>query len=264
MTHCFFGPLFISRRSDHRFDRSFGRRECSFGINYFAILTVLCLLASQVALSQEPETAATTNSPAEAESGVIQNSPRRQPVESEIAESGMVSYGNYRIFGAAARCNIWAAGVEYDRNSWGHFVKAQIDYVVEALPFVLLSEPTKADFWGNPKSPYQQLVPGVGFSPFGFRFLWRSNAKVKPFMTGKAGGIFFPKKILSPASSYANFNFQGAFGLEIRMTDRVELRLTPVEYFHVSNGYLAASNPGFDQLGTTFGLSYHLGRRGER
>lgn len=254
ITNRTFGPLFTLRRSRRQFDDS-------LALNYFVLLAMLCLFAPQVALSQNTETALAANAPAEAESGVIQNPPRRQPVESEIAESGMISYGNYRIFGAAARCNIWAAGVEYDRHSWGHLVKAQIDYVVEALPFVLLSEPAKATLWGAPASPYQQLVPGVGISPFGFRFLWRSNMKVKPFMTGKAGGIFFPKKILSPASSYANFNFQGDFGLQIRLTNRVELRVSPVEYFHVSNGYLAASNPGFDELGAKFGLSYHLGRQ---
>jgi hypothetical protein len=38
--------------------------------------------------------------------------------------------------------------------------------------------------------------------------------------------------------------------------------VSPVVYFHVSNGYLAASNPGFDQLGAKFGVSYHLGREG--
>ena len=76
---------------------------------------------------------------------------------------------------------------------------------------------------------------------------------------GPAEVIAFPKKILSPASSYANFNFQGDFGLQIRMTDRMELRVEPVVYFHVSNGYFAASNPGFDQLGAKFGISYHLG-----
>ncbi|WP_188760492.1 acyloxyacyl hydrolase [Edaphobacter acidisoli] len=192
-------------------------------------------------------------------------SPGKQPVESEIATAGMISYGNYRIFGAAPRANIWTMGVEYDRHSWGRFLKAQIDYVVEILPVAILSEPAKENFWGGPLSPNQQLVPGLGISPFGFRFLWRSNMKVKPYMMGKAGGIFFPKKILSPASSYANFNFQGDFGLEISMTERTELRVDPVVYFHVSNGYFAASNPGFDQLGAKIGISYHLGRwRGGR
>ena len=214
-----------------------------FHLNHVVLVAALSLLTSPVALSQETE------------------AKRKKQVASEISVTGMVSYGNYRIFGAAPRCNIWTTGVEYDRNSWGHFLKAQIDYVAEVLPVVILSEPASADFWGNPKSPNQQIVPGFGLTPFGFRFLWRSNQKVKPFLTGKAGVIAFPKKILSPAASYANFNFQGDFGLQFKMTDQVDLRVEPVVYFHVSNRYFAASNPGFDQLGAKFGISYHLRKR---
>ncbi len=189
--------------------------------------------------------------------------PRKPPVASEIAQTTMVSYGDYRVFGATARCNVYTSGIEYDRNSWGHFLKARIDYVVEVLPWVILREPAAADFWGNPKSPDQQTLHGVGITPFGFRFLWRSNARVKPYMTGKAGGIVFNKKAMSPSSSYANFNFQGNFGVEVRMSRRWELRVEPLEYFHVSNGYLAASNPGMDELAAKFGMSYRLGERRE-
>jgi hypothetical protein len=46
------------------------------------------------------------------------------------------------------------------------------------------------------------------------------------------------------------------------MNERVDLRIEPVVYFHVSNGYFAASNPGFDQLGGKIGVSYHLGKQG--
>jgi Lipid A 3-O-deacylase (PagL) len=253
----------MPRRSDRRFD-------CRFGHNYLSLLAALCLLAPQVALCQEKENAGVTNTsletkaPVETEAGAIKVMPQEKPrVESELAAATMISYGNYRIFGAAPRCNVWATGVEYSRHSWGHLLKARVDYMVEILPFVILSEPAKADFWGNPESPDQQLVHGLALSPFGFRFLWRGNRTVKPFLIGKAGVIAFPKKILSPDSTYANFNFQGDFGLAIRMSDRVDLRMSPVVYFHVSNGYLAASNPGFDQLGAKFGVSYHLGK-GER
>jgi hypothetical protein len=254
-TNRFFGSLFMQRQSDRRFD-------CSFGLNYLAILAAVCLLAPQVALSQETESAVVTNTPAETGIVPTKEIPGKHSVESEIAVASMVSYGNYRIFGAAPRCNIWTTGVEYSRHSWGHLLKARVDYMVEFLPFVLLSEPAKADFWGNPESPNQQLVHGLGLSPFGFRFLWRGNKTIKPYLIGKAGVVVFPKKILSPESSYANFNFQGDFGMQIRMTDRVDLRVSPVVYFHVSNGYLAASNPGFDQLGAKFGVSYHLGKEG--
>jgi hypothetical protein len=267
----FFWSLFGVCRGERRLD-------VGFGVNYVALLAAFCLLAGQVALSQETGTAVDTNAPlgmsvplemdttaetntaADTDTGAMQSSPGKRPVESEIAETNMVSYGSHKLFGAAERCNIWTAGVEYDRHIWGRHLKARMDYVVEVLPFVLLSEPAAADFWGNPRSPYQQLVHGVGVSPFGFRMLWRSNRAIKPFLIGKAGVIAFPQKVLSTDASYANFNFQGDFGLQIRLTDRVELRLDPLEYFHFSNGYLAASNPGLDELGAKFGISYRLGK----
>jgi hypothetical protein len=271
-TNRFFGPL-GPRRSDRQSDYS-------FGLIYLAILTLLCLLAPQGALSQETNTAVVTNAPwetnaslqmnttvetntpMETETAIPRPTPGKQPVESEIAETNLISYGSHKLFGAAVRCNVWTAGLEYDRHIWGYHLKSRMDYVVEVLPFVLLSEPTKADYWGNPRSPNQELVHGLGLSPFGFRMLWRSNKAVKPFLIGKAGVIAFPKKVLSPNATYANFAFQGDFGLQIRLTERVELRLDPLEYFHFSNAFLAGSNPGFDELGAKFGLSYHLGKKG--
>jgi hypothetical protein len=271
-TDRFFGP-FTAQSGDRHF-------VLSFGLIYIAILAVLCLLTPQVALSQQaktawmsnaPETNVTLqmktpvdmNTPAETAMGVRTISSGKQPVESEIAETNLISYGSHKLFGAAIGCNLWTAGVEYDRHIWGYHLKSRMDYVVEVLPFVLLSEPTKADYWGNPLSTNLELVHGLGLSPFGFRMLWRSNKVVKPFLIGKAGVIAFPKKVLSPNATYANFAFQGDFGLQIRLTKRVELRLDPLEYFHFSNAFLAGSNPGFDELGAKFGLSYHLGKKGQ-
>jgi hypothetical protein len=272
-----FFVLFTSRRRDRHFD-------CSVGIIYLAVLAAICFLTSQVALSQEtkiavvtgpPETTSAqqtnsaeqkntiveTNTPVDTEVAIARAIPGKQPVESEIAETNLISYGSHKLFGAAVGCNLWTAGVEYDRHIWGYHLKSRMDYVVEVLPFVLLNEPTKADYWGNPLSSNREWVHGLGLSPFGFRMLWRSNKAVKPFLIGKAGVIAFPKKVLSPNATYANFAFQGDFGLQIRLTERVELRLDPLEYFHFSNAFLAGSNPGFDELGAKFGLSYHLGKK---
>jgi hypothetical protein len=268
----FFVP-FTPRWRDRRFD-------CSFRLIYFAVLPALCFLTSQVALSQKIKAAVVTSAPetnsaqqkntivetnttVETEAAIARTIPGKQPVESEIAETNLISYGSHKLFGAAVGCNLWTAGVEYDRHIWGYHLKSRMDYVVEVLPFVLLSEPTKADYWGNPLSPNQELVHGLGLSPFGFRMLWRSNKAVKPFLIGKAGVIAFPKKVLSPNATYANFAFQGDFGLQIRLTEHVELRLDPLEYFHFSNAFLAGSNPGFDELGAKFGLSYQLGKKGQ-
>jgi hypothetical protein len=206
-----------------------------------------------------------SNSPVDAPAEIVTRvTPKpswKKPVESEIAVTAMVPAGDYRLYSATIRCNAWTMGVEYDRHSWGYFLKSQFDYVVEVIPILLLSEPAKADFWGNPKSPNQQWVPGVSISPFGFRMLWRPDKAVRPYVIGKIGVIAFPHKVLSPAASYANFNVQADFGILFRMTERVDLRVDPFVFFHVSNGYLAASNPGMDELAMKIGISYHLGKQ---
>jgi Lipid A 3-O-deacylase (PagL) len=234
----------------------------------FLILAVgFCLIAVPAAQGQETvsmQSPLGTSTATDIQPVVTKSVPEKGPVAQEITFEGMVSYGDHKIFGAAERCNVWTAGVEYDRHMFGYHFKAQIDYVVEILPFVLLSQPTSADFWGNPASPYQELVPGLAVAPIGFRLLWRSGRKIKPYMIAKGGAVAFTKKALSPYATYLNYNWQGEFGVEFPLTDRMELRIGPMGYFHVSNGHMEGSNPGMDELVGRFGVSYHIGRRGAR
>jgi hypothetical protein len=59
-------------------------------------------------------------------------------------------------------------------------MKARMDYVAEVLPVVVLMEPAKADIWGDPLTTNKQWVPGLGFSPIGFRIMWFSGKAFKP------------------------------------------------------------------------------------
>ncbi len=247
---------FTSCRSEHYF-------AGNVHLNCPLILVALCLLAPQLVRPQETETAVETNTPSETATGAVMRPPVKQPepVASEISVMGMFPDGDYRLFSATTRCYAWTVGVEYDRNSWGRFLGSQFDYVAEVLPVVILSQPTRSDFWGNATSFTQQLVPGVSISPFGLRMLWRNNKSIKPYLSGKLGAIVFTKKAFSQNASYANFNVQAAFGVQFRLTQRVDLRVEPFEFFHVSNGYLAASNPGMDELATRYGITYHLGKQ---
>ena len=230
-----------------------------------ALLTTVYLFALPGSQGQEVETAVAAEAPVVASApdaagaGVMRTPAPRKRVEQEITVMGLIPDGDYRLISTTIRCDAWTVGVEYDRHSWGHLLKARMDYVVEVLPFVLLSEPAKADFWGNPQSPYQRHLHGLSISPFGFRFLWRDDRPLKFYLSSKLGAIAFNQKALSLNASYANFNIQAAFGVQVRLSDRVDLRVEPFEFFHVSNGYLAASNPGMDELGSRYGISYHLG-----
>lgn len=234
------------------------------GAVWLAVLSMLTVIAVPDARCQDETQAIETRDLLATSTAVattaIPPPKKRQSPEQEIAVMGMVPDGDYRLFSATVRCNAWTVGVEYDRHSWGHLLGSQMDYVAEVIPFVLLSEPAKSDFWGNPESPDQQHLYGLSLTPFGFRLLWRGNKPLKLYLSSKLGAVAFNQKALSLNASYVNFNIQAAFGVQYPLTDRIDLRVEPFEFFHVSNGYLAASNPGMDELAWQYGISYHLRR----
>jgi hypothetical protein len=188
-------------------------------------------------------------------------SPLRPPKQ-ELIYEGLVSYGNYRIFASAYDEKVYTAGVEYDRHSWGHFLKSEMDYVAEVLPFILLDKPLHTDIWGNPvpfkERAIRQKVPGVGFSPIGFRWQWRSKALFRPYMEVKGGMILFAKKVPSTQATYENFNLQSCTGVQVMMSEKWGLRLGLFSDFHFSDGFIVPVNPGLDVMNANLGLSYHF------
>ena len=207
--------------------------------------------------------------PAESESA--EDSPARQGAEEdrkspaqELIVEGLISYGNYRLFGTGYDEKLFTAGIEYDRHSWDYFLKAQVDYVAEFLPFVLLDKPLNTNIYGYPSSPVaiskqtRDHVPGVGIFPIGFRMQWRSNRSIKPYLEAKGGMLGFTQKVPSSQATYENFSFQAATGVQVKMSDRWGLRLGLFSDFHFSDAFIVEINPGLDVMNANLGLSYHF------
>jgi hypothetical protein len=191
----------------------------------------------------------------------IAETPKSHP-EQEIIVEGLVSYGNYKIFASGYDQKLYTAGIEYDRHSWGHFLKAQMDYVAEVLPYVMLDKPLHTDKYGNPyplkEKNIRQQVYGVGISPIGFRWQWRSDTRFKPYLEAKGGMLGFTKKVPANQATYENFSLQSAMGVQVRMTDQWGLRLGLFSDFHFSNAFIVDSNPGLDVMNANLGISYHF------
>lgn len=236
-----------------------------FRLNCLSILAALCLLAPQLAHSQESETAVVTNTPldtnapAETDTGVTTKTHARQPVESELIVEGEGSFGHYHIFAYTWWSNLYTGGVEYDRHSWGYFLGARKDYVAEVLPVALLLEPAKTDYYGDPLTNARQLVPGVALSPVGLRMMWRSKKSIKPYFIIKGGMIVFDQKVLASSASYQNFLLQMGIGMQARLTQRFDVRVGYGD-IHFSNAFMVPSNPGLDVMSYNGGIVYHLGQ----
>jgi hypothetical protein len=184
----------------------------------------------------------------------------KEAVESDLVVEALASYGNYRIFASGTDCKLYTAGVEYDRHSWGRFLRARMDYVAEFLPVVLLDAPVTQDIWGTPTSPNRHIVAGVGFSPIGFRLLWRDKKAIKPYLTAKGGMLGFPQKVLSQKATYVDFSLQSAMGVNVKVNDRWDLRLGLFSDFHFSDDFIVPVNPGLDVMNANLGLSYNFGK----
>jgi hypothetical protein len=186
--------------------------------------------------------------------------PRQELQASELTVQGMVSYGNWRIFAAGRDASLYTVALEYDRHSWGYFLKSRVDYVAEILPFALFHGAVVTAPWGQPLTPARQNVPGIGFSPIGMRLMWFSNSKVKPYFTVKGGMIVFSKKVPASQASYQSFTMQQGIGVQTRLNPKFDLRLGLFGDFHFSNAFMVPINPGIDVMNASMGLTYHLDR----
>ena len=179
--------------------------------------------------------------------------------EQEIVFEGQGSFGNYKIFAQGEDSKLFSSGIEYDRHSWHQLFGAQVYYVAEFLPFVLLDEPAHLTYYGTVSGPGKQYVPGIGISPIGFRMLWRHNKAIKPYLMAKGGFLVFTKKAESPNASYENISLRSEIGMQIRMTPRVDFRMGMGDS-HFSNAFVVPSNPGLDVMSWMGGISYRLGK----
>lgn len=179
-------------------------------------------------------------------------------VESELIFEGLSSFGHFKMFTDTWWSYLTAGGVEYDRHSWGRMLGARRDYSAGILPVLMLRQPSKTDFWGDPLSRSHETVPGINISPIGMRLIWRDGTRLKPYYVIKGGMSGFTKKAFSQYASYENFSLQQGAGIQFRLRDRWDVR-SGVGVFHTSNGFVAPSNPGLDEMTWNAGLCYHLG-----
>lgn len=221
------------------------------------LLGSLCLLAVPAILSPCLAPAQVSCRADRADRDAAKRRGEKAPVESDLIFEDQGSFGNYKIFAAGENSKLFTAGVEYDRHTWGCLLGAQVYYVGEFLPFVLLDEPTGLNYYGVYRTTGHQLVPGLGITPIGFRLLWRDGKVIKPYLTGKGGLLVFSQKAESPNASYLNFSLRSEVGVLIRMKHRVDFRVGMGDY-HFSNGFVVPSNPGLDVMSYMGGISYQL------
>jgi len=185
----------------------------------------------------------------------------KHPMDRELIVEGEGSFAHYHIFAYTWWSELYTGGIEYDRNTWGTFLKSQMDWSMEVLPVTILVQPSKTDNFGDPLTKAKQVNPGLGIYPIGLRMKWRPDKVYQPYLILKGGMLIFDKKALSYAATYQNFSLQIGIGIQRRLTDRLDMRIG-YEDIHFSNDFMVANNPGLDVMAYDGGIVYRFKKKG--
>jgi hypothetical protein len=117
------------------------------------------------------------------------------------------------------------------------------------VPFAQLSYPSthvvSTPSAGSGILRERKNITGAGLSPVGFQVNFRRREHVQPFVQASGGFLYFGERI--PDSDGARLNFTTDFGGGVEWKKGARRSWTfGYRYHHVSNGYRAVVNPGFD------------------
>ncbi|HEX8353746.1 MAG TPA: acyloxyacyl hydrolase, partial [Pyrinomonadaceae bacterium] len=125
-----------------------------------------------------------------------------------------------------------------------------LKYTLDAVPVALLSYPVTELVEAPPPFAVvarkeRRNITGAGLSPVGFQLNFRRRERVQPFAQASGGFLYFGERV--PDARGAQFNFTGDFGGGVQWKTAARRAWTVgYRYHHVSNGYRADVNPGFD------------------
>jgi hypothetical protein len=88
----------------------------------------------------------------------------------------------------------------------------------------------------------------VGFTPANFRFTFFPGSRIKPYVQGGAGILFFNKPIPIPESRRMQFMGDLGGGFIVHLKNPNQFMTFGYRYFHISNGNIGGKryNPGFN------------------
>lgn len=139
---------------------------------------------------------------------------------------------------------------------WGRVIgtvkNVTYEYQIEAVPLFLalkneVRNPAFQSAAATPGEPptLRETSYGVGFSPLGFRFLFLSKKRLKPFIALHTGFAYFSEPLPTPDSM--RFNFTGDFGGGIQYQIKRDRAISfGYRYYHISNINLGERNPGYN------------------
>lgn len=170
--------------------------------------------------------------------------------------------------GESQKAPVVLVGVRYawtTKNNPSH----RLRYYMDFNPLIVVNYRERRLIRENPEVTVgdRKTVFGVGFTPVGLQFNWRNSRKYQPFIAGGFGVAIFNKKFpdnrspLQPDKIGNRFQLMPEFGagLEVRASE-TKSYFIGYKYHHLSNGYTAPLNVGYNTNMIYGGMYFSRGK----
>lgn len=215
------------------------------GVSLAAAACALLLACAARAAAQQPAPGPRFSEPeapaagAAAQRGVF----GMEKAANEFGVWGGGSLGSPTLIGTTGGTRFGVVGLRYARVV-ARGDNLALKYTLDAVPLAAMSFP-----WPDPSAAapreVRKTITGAGLSPVGFQLNFRRRERVQPFAQGSGGFLYFGERV--PDARGAQFNFTADFGGGVQWKTGARRAWTlGYRYHHVSNGYRAGVNPGFD------------------
>src|SRR5215213_9715307 len=203
----------------------------------------LALLLVACANARAQEVVASLSEPGEAPGGQSRGVYGMERAANEYGVWGGGSFGSPTLIGTTERVRLGLVAFRYARVL-ARGENLALKYTLDAVPVASMSFPAFETTAGVTRE-VRTTMTGAGLSPVGFQLNFRRRERVQPFAQASGGFLYFGERV--PDTRGAQFNFTGDFGGGVQWKTGARRAWTVgYRYHHVSNGYRADVNPGFD------------------
>lgn len=151
---------------------------------------------------------------------------------------------SFKLKGVSENRKLFLLNLQYARTLLST-TPLTVKYTAEIVPVALEIQPTQ--FYvigGKPLVNPSGTIYGAGASPVGFQGN-EGRRSVQPFANGSVGFLYFSQQV--PLIGSSQFNYTVSIGFGAQFFRRSGRSFTVGwKYFHLSNNYQAALNPGID------------------
>ena len=211
----------------------------------------LLLALAAGAAAQEPHALATLDARARgaaSEAGAAQGVFGAERAANEFGVWGGGSWDSPTLIGRAEDARLGVLGLRYARVV-ARGDNLALKYTLDAVPYAVLSyrseapePPPQAGFAARPA---RRKIAAAGLAPLGFQLNFRRRERLQPFAQASGGFLYFGEPV--PLEGGAQFNFTADFGGGLQLRTGARHAWTfGYRHHHISNGYRAVANPGFD------------------